>query len=160
MLKVIFKIIGVLFLLLILLVGVVLLKNYFYPKYELKLDPAEVGNITTQAEIDQLAKELVAQMSLDEKLAQMSARSGGLVKLGVNALLFKRFPHVYSGRNKRLNIPPFCFSDGPRGVVVGDGPVTCFPVAMARAASWDVELESKVADVIGKELRGIGANYT
>jgi beta-glucosidase-like glycosyl hydrolase len=32
-------------------------------------------------------------------------------------------------------IPPIGFSDGPRGVIVGHS--TSFPVAMARAATWD-----------------------
>lgn len=65
---------------------------------------------------------------------------------------------VVSGRNKRLNIPPFVLSDGPRGAVVGKGN-TSFPVAMARGASWDVNLERRVGDVIARELRANKTNY-
>ena len=56
----------------------------------------------------------------------------------------------------RLGIPGFAFSDGPRGVVVGNA--TCFPVSMARGATWDVELEERVGDAIGRELRTVGAD--
>ena len=45
----------------------------------------------------------------------------------------------------------------PRGVVMGHS--TCFPVAMARGASFDRDLEWRVGDVIGKESRAQGANY-
>jgi beta-glucosidase len=56
----------------------------------------------------------------------------------------------------RLGIPGFAFSDGPRGVVIG--PATCFPVSMARGATWDVDLEERIGDAIGTELRAVGAD--
>ena len=49
------------------------------------------------------------------------------------------------------------FTDGPRGVVVGNA--TCFPVAMARAATFDVGLEEEIGRVIGLEARAVGATY-
>lgn len=109
--------------------------------------------------LDQLTDEALAQMTLPEKVAQLSGDGGSpfLLRLGINVLLLGRFPNTYSGRNDRLRIPPFSFSDGPRGVVVGKA--TCFPVAMARAASWDVSLEQRVGNVIGQEVRAAGANY-
>ena len=62
-----------------------------------------------------------------------------------------------AGRNERLGIPGLAFADGPRGVVVGNA--TCFPVAMARAATFDVDLEAEVGRVIGLEARAAGATY-
>jgi beta-glucosidase len=62
-----------------------------------------------------------------------------------------------AARNERLGIPGFAFSDGPRGVVVGNA--TCFPVPMARAASFDVALEEEIGRVIGLEARAAGATY-
>ena len=53
-------------------------------------------------------------------------------------------------------IPGFAFSDGPRGVVVGNA--TCFPVSMARGATWDVDLEERIGEAIGRELRAVGAD--
>ena len=58
---------------------------------------------------------------------------------------------------ERLGVPPFKMSDGPRGVGVGDGR-TAFPVAMARGASWDPDLERRVGEAMGRELRAIGGN--
>ena len=53
-------------------------------------------------------------------------------------------------------------SDGPRGARVLDkniDAVTTFPVAMARAASWNTNLEYEVHDVISKEMRANKTNY-
>jgi len=109
--------------------------------------------------LDQLTDETLANMSLREKVAQLSGDGGPqfLLRLGINVLLLGRFPNTYAGRNDRLRIPPFSFSDGPRGVVIGKA--TCFPVAIARAASWDVNLEQRVGNAIGQEVRAVGANY-
>ncbi len=57
----------------------------------------------------------------------------------------------------RLGIPGFHFSDGPRGVVIGNA--TCFPVPMARGATFDPELEHEIGEAIGQELRATGATY-
>ena len=56
----------------------------------------------------------------------------------------------------RLGIPGFAFSDGPRGVVIGHA--TCFPVSMARGRAWDLDLEERIGDAIGLELRAVGAD--
>src|SRR5204862_5001770 len=56
----------------------------------------------------------------------------------------------------RLGFPGIAFSDGPRGVVVG--PNTCFPVSMARGATFDPDLEERIGKAIGLELRARGAN--
>ena len=56
-------------------------------------------------------------------------------------------PYVH-GAVARLGIPGTRFVDGPRGCVAGHG--TAFPVSMARGATWDVDLEERVGDVIGR----------
>ena len=61
-----------------------------------------------------------------------------------------------AGRIDRLGIPGIRFTDGPRGVALGSS--TAFPVAIARAATWDPDLERSVADAIGAEARAQGAN--
>ena len=58
----------------------------------------------------------------------------------------------------RIGLPGIAFSDGPRGAVIGNA--TCFPVSMARGATWDPELEERVGLAIGRELRALGANLT
>ncbi|MBI4932523.1 MAG: glycoside hydrolase family 3 C-terminal domain-containing protein [Actinobacteria bacterium] len=66
---------------------------------------------------------------------------------------------VFTGAElDRVGFPGIRFSDGPRGAVVGNA--TAFPVAMARGATWDVDLEERIGDAIGSELRAVGANLT
>ncbi|MBV9412522.1 MAG: glycoside hydrolase family 3 C-terminal domain-containing protein, partial [Acidimicrobiia bacterium] len=59
---------------------------------------------------------------------------------------------------ERIGLPGVAFADGPRGAVVGNA--TCFPVSMARGATWDPDLEERVGDVSGRELRAVGATLT
>jgi beta-glucosidase len=105
---------------------------------------------------DRAALDAIARMTLDEKLDQM--RGSGLLPM-VLSMLFRggAMAPVYSGENQRLSIPPIAFTDGPRGVTSGRS--TSFPVAMARAATWDVDLQRRVGDAIGAEARAQGANY-
>lgn len=60
------------------------------------------------------------------------------------------------GRLDAHGIPGIRFTDGPRGVVTGVA--TSFPVALARAASFDPELERSIGDAMGAEARAQGAN--
>ena len=62
------------------------------------------------------------------------------------------------GELDRVGFPGIRFSDGPRGAVVGNA--TAFPVPMARGATWDPDLEERIGDAIGTELRAAGANLT
>ena len=83
-------------------------------------------------------------------------------KLGVGFLIKERFPHIYVGENKRLHIPPWVLSDGPRGARVMDhgvNSVTTFPVSMARGASWDLDLERRINVAIASEMRANKVNY-
>lgn len=59
--------------------------------------------------------------------------------------------------NRRRSISPIAFTDGPRGIVMGRS--TCFPVSMARGASFDRDLERRIGEVMGIEARAQGANY-
>jgi beta-glucosidase len=61
-----------------------------------------------------------------------------------------------AARVERLGFEGFSFSDGPRGVVVDQA--TCFPVSMARGATFDPVLEERVGEAIGLELRAVGAD--
>ena len=63
---------------------------------------------------------------------------------------------VVAGAVARLGLPGFRFTDGPRGISVGRS--TCFPVTMARGATWDPELEERVGVALGLEARVQGAN--
>jgi beta-glucosidase len=107
------------------------------------------------AAADRAALDLISRMTLEEKVAQMTG--SGLESLYLSRLVRGTVGLVYAGGNERLGIPPIAFTDGPRGVVVGRS--TSFPVAMARAATWDLDLQRRVGDAIGEEARAQGANY-
>ncbi|MBM3639122.1 MAG: family 3 glycosyl hydrolase [Actinobacteria bacterium] len=102
------------------------------------------------------ARGLIAQMTVEERLHCLDGGApvaGGLADMSRGG--YHRRP-FRACRVERLGIPGFHFSDGPRGVVVG--PATAFPVTMARGASFDVELEERIGDAIGVELRAVGAD--
>jgi beta-glucosidase len=126
-----------------------------------KLVQPEWGTLTGEgplspAEIEDKARELLAQMTLREKVSQMSGDIPFLAGVIAMARAYNTEP-IPAGENLRLGIPGIRFSDGPRGVVMYHS--TCFPVSMARGASWDVELEERIGDAIGVEARAQGANF-
>jgi hypothetical protein len=147
MLKKILKLTGFVLCSLLLVFGLLFYTQaYDYPRYPLKVDRTLFPEVESEEDIELLAQSLLAQMTLDEKIEQLYGEPGtSLFKLVANWFWLKRFPHMYVGRNERLGIPPFVLTDGPRGVRVSDdhGGATVFPVAMARGASWDVELEAR-----------------
>jgi beta-glucosidase len=116
----------------------------------------ETGKRLNAEQIEEKAKSLLAEMTLEEKIGQMSGDTPlvrGLIEM-IYAYNTRPLP---AGENHRLGIPGIRFSDGPRGVVMYRS--TCFPVSMARGASWDVELEDRIGDAIGIEARTQGANF-
>ncbi len=160
---IILKAIGVLLVLLLILSGIVYYTsiNYDMPSLHAETLAAKYGN--TDVDTQALAEALVKEMTLEEKIDQMyGEKRSQAPKFLVNILGKNRFPHVYVGENERLNIPPWVLSDGPRGARVMDksiNGVTTFPVAMARGASWDIDLEYRIHEVIAIEMRANKVNY-
>ena len=102
------------------------------------------------------ARALVAMMTTEEKIHCLDGGVPtweGLRDIGSGGYHMRPFRACWV---PRLGIPGFHFSDGPRGVVVGTA--TAFPVSMARGASFDVDLEERIGDAIGRELRVVGAD--
>jgi beta-glucosidase len=103
-----------------------------------------------------VAADLVSKMTEDERLWCLDGDCpfwAGVAYLSTGGYHRSPFP---AARVDRLGFPGFSFSDGPRGVVVDRA--TCFPVSMARGASWDTDLEERVGEAIGRELRAVGAD--
>ncbi len=126
-----------------------------------KLVPGFWGNLETEnkrtrTEIEALARGILDQMSLDEKIAHMSGDTP-LFRGSIQMLYGYNLRPLPAGENLRLGIPGIRFSDGPRGVVMYHS--SCFPVSMARGASWDIDLEERIGDAIGVEARTQGANF-
>lgn len=110
------------------------------------------------SEIEERAKALRDQLSLDEKISLMHGQLSlwpGIAAMTAPGGYSSRF--WVAGELVRLGIPGIRFTDGPRGVILDGG--TTFPVSMARGATWDPDLEERVGDAIGREIRALGGNY-
>ncbi len=104
------------------------------------------------------ARELVAALTPDERLWCLDGDAPTWAGLGFLADDGYHKAPFAAAEVERVGIGGIHFSDGPRGAVVGNA--TAFPVSMARGATWDPELEERVGDAIGRELRAVGANLT
>jgi beta-glucosidase len=62
-----------------------------------------------------------------------------------------------AGDLPRVGLKGFGFSDAPRGIT--QGRCTCFPVPMARAATFDPKLEERVGEAMGREARALGVTW-
>jgi beta-glucosidase len=107
----------------------------------------------TLQEIEEYTSQALSEMTLQEKVHLMAGHDFFKIFLKDRGFGKSVFP---GGGCERLSIPPYRFTDGPRGVVITGS--TCFPVTMARGASWDVKLEEEVGDIIGKEVRAHEGN--
>ena len=114
------------------------------------------GDETNSGRAIDRARSIVGEMTDDEKLWCLDGDApfwAGLTYLGESG--YHKSPFRAAGV-VRLGVPGFAFSDGPRGIVVDQA--TCFPVSMARGATWDPKLEERIGDAIGRELRAVGAD--
>src|SRR3954451_11495413 len=92
------------------------------------------------------AASLVAQLTPEERRWCLDGDVpfwAGISDISSGGYHRRPFP---AARVDRVGLPGFAFSDGPRGAVIG--PATCFPVTMARGATWDVELEERIGVAI------------
>ena len=102
------------------------------------------------------ARALLAQLTLGEKVRMMSGSTEFYPGL-VDMMWGGYGKHTWdAGAVERLGIAGLKFVDGPRGVVMEGA--TTFPVSMARGATWDAELEERVGEAIGAEVRALGGN--
>jgi len=111
-------------------------------------DAIHAGNHALGIDAERVAEEtdaLMASMTLEQKIHEIR----GWQPAPIDSL-------YYAGGDPALGIAPWKMVDGPRGVRAGKA--TAFPVAIARAASFDVELERRVGLAIGLETAARGAN--
>ncbi len=90
--------------------------------------------------------QILRAMSLEEKIQQMSGPA------------FNPNNMFDQEDNTRVDVPGFKYMDGPRGVrwYNSDYGTTVFPVAAARAASFNPELERKIGKSMADEMRYLG----
>jgi beta-glucosidase len=127
--------------------------KYFGPAF----GALETPEAMSSEQIDARANALLAQLTLDEKIKMMCGDLPfweGLYSM--MAVGYYKNPWI-AGAIERLGIPGVRFADGPRGVMLPGA--TTFPVSMGRGATFDPGLEERIGDVIGRELRAMGANF-
>jgi len=101
----------------------------------------DIDHIAVAHEVDVL----LARMTLAQKINELR----GHAPRPVEGL-------YYAGGDESLGLPPYKMVDGPRGARAGKA--TAFPVAIARAATFDVELERRVGVAIALEVAAKGGN--
>ena len=108
-----------------------------------------------ETEIDGLLQDL----TLDEKVHMMSGHGFFHFFTQVDDRQFGQRAYAAGSGCERLGIEPLYFSDGPRGVRHKEA-TTCFPVPMARAATFDVDLEERIGNAMGVEARALGVTLS
>lgn len=94
-----------------------------------------------KAAIDDRVEDLLKQMTLDEKIAQL---------VGDSATGFD------TKVNERLGIPALKMTDGPIGVRWGRA--TSFPSGVSLGATWDTALTQRYAEALARETLAKGRN--
>src|SRR6201997_3463908 len=102
--------------------------------------------VTSTAPIAQRVAQLMAQMSLSQKISMVEGHGSS------NPYVF------YTPAISSLCIPAVGLEDGPAGVADGLTGVTQLPAGVSLAATWDPSLASQYGQVIGAEEYGKGAS--
>ena len=111
----------------------------------------------SSAEQAQRIEAILNEATLAEKVGMMSG-TGFFALYRDSGKVWGAHAYRAGGGIERLGLEPFRFSDGPRGVARGQS--TCFPCTMARGASFDVDLERRIGEAMGIELRAQGATLS
>jgi beta-glucosidase len=109
------------------------------------------------ADIQTIIDAILAEATLEEKVGMMSGK-GFFRAMKEDDRRWCSRPYRAGGGIERLGVPALYFTDGPRGVAGGNS--TCFPCSMARGASFDPDLEMRIGEVMGKETRANGCNFS
>ena len=110
-----------------------------------KIHAGNIGREVDHAAVEVEVERLLASMSLQQKIHEIRGWQGA----PIDGL-------YYAGGDEALNIPAYRMVDGPRGARTGMA--TAFPVAMARGATFDVELERRVGMAAGLEVAAKNGN--
>ncbi|MBL0924770.1 MAG: glycoside hydrolase family 3 C-terminal domain-containing protein [Sphingomonadaceae bacterium] len=100
---------------------------------------------------------ILSEATIEEKVGMMSGK-GFFKAYAEDGGIWGARPYRAGSGIERLDIEPLYFTDGPRGVARGSS--TCFPCSMARGASFDVDLERRIGEVMGIEARAQGCSLS
>ena len=110
--------------------------------------------------LDRLSRDLCRQMTVRERVKMLSGSYLAFASRVIFGAIFKGsifYLPFLGGGCRRLGVPKIRFSDGPKGAVTGHG--TCFPAAIMRGATFDVDLEERVGTAIAREVIAAGGNF-
>lgn len=107
--------------------------------------------------LDATVDRILGEATLPEKVGMMSGK-GFFRAFAEDGKVWGARPYRAGGGIERLDVPALWFTDGPRGVARGQS--TCFPCTMARGASFDVDLERRIGEAMGIEIRAQGCNLS
>ena len=113
-------------------------------------------NKLNRQDLEKELQSLIEHISLKQKTSMLSGDSS-LIWGGLKMLWRYNSKPIVAGEVEELDIPGVRFSDGPRGIVMNKS--TCFPVSMARGATWDPDLEESIGNIIGIEAKAQKANF-
>ena len=99
--------------------------------------------VTSNAPISQRVDQLLAHMTLDQKISELHGDNSSTYAGTVPAI-------------PSLCIPALTLDDSPAGVGHGMTGVTQLPAPVADAATWDPSLAKQYGNVVGTEQRGKG----
>jgi beta-glucosidase len=126
------------------------------------------------ANTDARVEALLAQMTLEEKIAQMDqygtwdvnspTNTQLLTTIGIGSTLGEMTPEEYNelqakAEKSRLKIPVLCAIDACHGDGLISG-ATIFPTSISLAATFNSELASNTAALAAREIRGYGHHWT
>ena len=125
-----------------------------------RLDPDSLfaqatGRVRAGADAAAEARGILDELTPDERLWLLDGDGEFWSSMGEMSQAYNTRP-IVMGEVARVGLPGLRFSDGPRGVVMGNS--TAFPVSMARGATWNVDLEERIGTAIGAEMRAQGGN--
>ncbi len=110
-----------------------------------KIHAGNMGLKVDHQSVELEVERLLASMTLAQKVHEIR----GWQAAPIDGL-------YYAGGDEALNIPAYRMVDGPRGARTGMA--TAFPVAIARGATFDVELERRVGLAAGLEVAAKNGN--
>jgi beta-glucosidase len=109
-------------------------------------NPCLLKKTLEEVDLEKRINALLHRMTLEEKVSLLAG-----------------FDNWHTQAIKRLNIPATKVTDGPHGARTADEsnpsrtlPATCFPTAVAMAATWNPDLIQNVGVAIGEEARARG----
>jgi beta-glucosidase len=111
----------------------------------------------TPEQIETCVDAVLREATLVEKVTMMSGQ-GVFAAFNKPGARWGSEPYRAGGGLDRLGVPALWFTDGPRGVARGNS--TCFPCSMARGASFDADLELRIGEAMGIEVRAQACNLS